>query len=101
MLLDRKSSASQGHIPEEQQPLKSSGISSPVSPTDGNGQTNPINAFWAAAEMKDEEQAHFRVICDDLSNADGNAVMKSYDHHLLNGHAIAVNPGMKVLLADL
>ncbi|KAG8195405.1 hypothetical protein JTE90_001417 [Oedothorax gibbosus] len=98
MLLDRKSSASHGHIPEEQQPLKSSGISSPVSPSDGNGQTNPVNGFWAAAELKDEDQAHFRVICsEDLSTADGNAVMKSYDHHLLNGHAIAVNHGKKVL----
>lgn len=85
MLLDRKSSASHGHIPEEQQPLKSSGISSPVSP---NGQTNPVNAFW--------KEDNFGVICaDDLSTADGNAVMKSYDHHLLNGHAISVNPGFQ------
>lgn len=87
MLLDRKSSASHGHIPEEQQPLKSSGISSPVSPS--GGQTNPVDAFW--------KEDNFGVMCgDDLSTADGNAVMKSYDHHLLNGHAISVNPGMPV-----
>ncbi|GFT27346.1 bone morphogenetic protein receptor type-2 [Nephila pilipes] len=94
MLLDRKTSISNGNIPEEQQPLKSSSISSPISPSecsDKQGQINP-NAFWTSPDPKEGEQDSYGTLCtSNLSTVDGNAVMKSYDHHLLKGHAISVN----------
>ncbi|GFU11450.1 bone morphogenetic protein receptor type-2 [Trichonephila clavipes] len=96
MLLDRKTSISNGNIPEEQQPLKSSSISSPISPSecgDKQGQINP-NAFWASPDPKEGEEDTYGTlypITSNLSTVDGNAVMKSYDHHLLKGHAISVN----------
>lgn len=43
------------NLPEEQQLLKSSTISSPLSPTDDDGkqgQTNPINSFWICNDAK-------------------------------------------------
>ncbi|CAL1263730.1 unnamed protein product [Larinioides sclopetarius] len=94
MLLDRKTSVSNGNIPEEQQPLKSSGITSPISPSesgDKQGQTNP-SAFWTSPEIKEGEHDSYGTLCtSNLSTSDGNTVMKSYDHHLLKGHAFSVN----------
>ncbi|XP_042902460.1 bone morphogenetic protein receptor type-2 isoform X2 [Parasteatoda tepidariorum] len=74
-LLDRKTSCSNGYIPEEQQPLQSSAISSPISPSDyeeKQGQINPqceekqgpLEPFWPVEPKNDH--SNFNVNCTNV-----------------------------------
>ncbi|XP_054724812.1 uncharacterized protein LOC129235146 [Uloborus diversus] len=54
-ILDHKTTVS-NILPEEQQPLKNSGISSPLTPSesyDTQGQTNPVDVSWLVTNGKD------------------------------------------------
>lgn len=53
--LNNKASSNNCNLPEEQQLLKGSAISSPISPSDidgRQGQTNPVDAFWHSSDVK-------------------------------------------------
>lgn len=52
---NNKTSSNNCNLPEKQQLLKNSAISSPISPTDidgKGGQINPINSFWSCSDIK-------------------------------------------------
>lgn len=56
--LNRKKSSSNCYLPEEQQLLKNSTISSPISPSDidsKQGQINPVDTFWLCNDVKNND----------------------------------------------
>ncbi|KFM68339.1 Bone morphogenetic protein receptor type-2, partial [Stegodyphus mimosarum] len=109
ILLDRKTSMSNGYLPEEQQPLKNSGISSPISPSESNikqGQINPVNSFWTCNEVRETDHTVNRQV--KISKPEGSVplvrpfnnnpekvevqenVLKN-DSQLLNGYAVVID----------